>query len=204
MLSGLGAAWYSLGSFDHAEQRFCQASDLNPDDPNPYLLMGKMQAAETADSPAILERLARFARLEPQNALANYYYAVSLWRRRNSLEELEDLDQVRSLLEKAVHLDPSLGVGYLELGIVYSEQRDAPKAVSALQQSLAATPRLEEAHYRLAQLYRQMGETSKAHAELQLYKQMSAEKTQEIARQRHEVQQFVYQLRYNPPDSQTQ
>jgi hypothetical protein len=49
-----------------------------------------------------------------------------------------------------------------------------------------------------------MGETSKAHAELQLYKQMSAEKTQEIARQRHEVQQFVYQLRYNPPDSQTQ
>ena len=87
MLSGLGAAWYSLGSFDHAGQRFCEASDLNPDDPNPYLLMGKMQAAETADSPAILERLARFARLEPQNALANYYYAVSLWKRRNSPED---------------------------------------------------------------------------------------------------------------------
>jgi len=204
MLSGLGAAWYSLGSFDHAQQRFCQASDLNPDDPNPYLLMGKMQAAETADSPAILERLARYARLEPQNALANYYYAVSLWKRRNSPEEVEDLDQVRSLLEKAVHLDPSLGVGYLELGVVYSEQKDAPKAVSALQQALAATPRLEEAHYRLAQLYRQMGDTSKAHTELQLYEQMSAEKTQEIARQRHEVQQFVYQLRDKPPDSQTQ
>jgi tetratricopeptide (TPR) repeat protein len=204
MLSGLGAAWYSLGSFDHAEQRFCQASDLNPDDPNPYLLMGKMQAAETADSPAILERLARFARLEPQNALANYYYAVSLWKRRNSPEDVEDLDQVRSLLEKAVHLDPSLGVGYLQLGIVYSEQKDSPKAVSALQQALAATPRLEEAHYRLAQLYRQMGDTSKAHTELQLYEQISAEKTQEIARQRHEVQQFVYQLRNKPPDSQTQ
>jgi len=63
---------------------------------------------------------------------------------------------------------------------------------------------LEEAHYRLAQLYRQMGDTSKAHTELQLYEQMSAEKTQEIARQRHEVQQFVYQLRDKPPDSQTQ
>jgi tetratricopeptide (TPR) repeat protein len=203
MLSGLGAAWYSLGSFDHAEQRFCEASDLNPDDSNPYLLMGKMQAAETADSTAILERLARFARLEPQNALANYYYAVSLWKRRGSPED-DDLDQIKSLLEKAVDLDPNLGVGYLQLGIVYSEQKDVPKAVSALQQAVAVSPRLEEAHYRLAQLYRQIGDASKARSELQLYEQMSAEETQEIARQRHEVQQFVYQLRDKSPDSQTQ
>ncbi len=203
MLSGLGAAWYSLGSFDHAEQRFCEASDLNPDDPNPYLLMGKMQAAETSPSPAILERLARFARLEPQNAQANYYYAVSLWKRRGSPED-GDLDQIKSLLDKAVRLDPNLAVGYLQLGIVYSEQKDLPKAISALQQAVAAAPRLEEAHYRLAQLFRQMGDISKAHSELQLYEQMSAEKTQEIARQRHEVQQFVYQLRDKPADSQTQ
>lgn len=203
MLSGLGAAWYSLGSFDHAEQRFCEASDLNPDDPNPYLLMGKMQAAETAPSPAILERLARFARLQPKNAQANYYYAVSLWKRRG-LPEDDDLDQIKSLLDKAVHLDPNLAVGYLQLGIVYSEQKDLPKAISALQQAVAAAPRLEEAHYRLARLYRQMGDISKAHSELQLYEQMSAEKTHEIARQRHEVQQFVYQLRDKPADSQTQ
>ncbi len=204
MLAGLGAAWYSLGSFDHAEQRFCEASDLNPDDPNPYLLMGKMQAAETAESPAILERLARFASLQPQNALANYYYAISLWKRRNSPEDVKDLDQIKSLLEKAIHLDPSLGLGYLELGIIYSEEKDFPKAISALQQALVATPRLEEAHYRLARLYRQQGEVSKAHAELKLYEQLSDERTQEIARRRHEVQRFVYELRDKPPVSQRQ
>jgi hypothetical protein len=47
----------------------------------------------------------------------------------------------------------------------------------------------------LAQAYRQTGETSKAQAELQLYEEMSKEKAAEIERQRHEVQQFVYQLR---------
>ncbi len=203
MLAGLGAAWYSLGSFDHAEQRFCEASDLYPDDPNPYLLMGKMQAAETTDAPAILERLARFARLQPQNAQANYYYAISLMKRRNS-EDGKDLDQIKSLLEKAVHLDPSLGLGYLELGIIYSEEKDYPKAISALQQALVAAPRLEEAHYRLARLYRQQGEVSKAHAELKLYEQLSAERTQEVDRQRHEVQRFVYELRDKPPASQLQ
>jgi len=202
-LAGLGAAWYSLGAYEQAAQCFCQASDLNPDDPNPYLLMGKMQSAETTESPALVERLGRFASLEPQNALANYYYAVGLWKNRKSPEDVEHLEEVQSLLQKAVHLDPKLGLGYLELGIIYSERKDSPKAISALQQALETSPLLEQAHYRLAQLYRQAGETSKAHAELQLYEKISAEKAQETDRQRHEVQQFVYQLRDGMPAPQS-
>ncbi len=195
MLAGLGASLYALGSFDQAAQRLCEASDLDPDDPNPYLFMGKMQAVESTQSEAIEERLARFVRLQPQNAWANFYYAVSLQKRRKSPQDVGNLGRATSLLQTAVHLDPKLGLAYLELGIIYSEQKDFPKAVSALQRAIEATPGLEEAHYRLAQAYKQMGETAKAHTELQLYEQISKEKTQEIERQRHELQQFVYELR---------
>lgn len=201
MLASLGASWYARGSYDQAAQRLCEASDLNPDDPNPYLFMGKLQAVETAQSEAIVERLGRFVRLQPQNALANYYYAVSLWKRRKSPEDVEDLAQVKSLLEKAVHLDPKLGLGYLQLGVLYSERKDFSNAISAYREAIQATPRLEEAHYRLAQAYRQAGETSKAQAELQLYAQISKERAEEIERQRHELQQFVYQLRDRTPAS---
>jgi tetratricopeptide (TPR) repeat protein len=204
ILAGLGASWYSAGSYDQAVQRFCEASDLNPEDPNPYLFMGKMQAVESVQSQAILERLRRFVAVQPQNALANYYYAVSLWKSRKSPEDVEDLDQVKSLLEKAVHLDPKLGLGYLQLGVVHAEQGDIAKAISDYQQAIAATPELEQAHYRLAQAYRQVGEPSKAHAELQLYEQISKEKEQESERQRHELQQFVYQLRDQEPASHPQ
>ncbi|MGA8271705.1 MAG: tetratricopeptide repeat protein, partial [Candidatus Sulfotelmatobacter sp.] len=204
ILAGLGAAWYSLGSYEQAAQRFCQASDLNPDDPIPYMLMGKMQSVETTESPAIVERLGRFAKLEPQNALANYYYAVGLWKNRKSPQDVEHLEEVQYLLRKAVRIDPTLGIGYLELGIIYSEQKDSPKAIGALQQATDSSPLLEQAHYRLAQLYRQEGEISKAHAELQLYEKISSEKAQETDRQRHEVQQFVYQLRDGMPASQSQ
>ena len=204
MLAGLGAAWYSLGSYDQAAQRFCEASDLSPDDPNPYLFMGKMQAVEATQSRKIEERLARFVRLQPQNPWANYYYAVSLQKQRKSPEDAENLGRVTSLLQRAVQLDAKLGLAYLELGTIYSEQKDFPKAVSALQRAIEATPQLEQAHYRLAQLYRQAGETSKAHAELQLYEQISKEKMQEIERQRHELQQFVYELRDQTPVSQPQ
>jgi tetratricopeptide (TPR) repeat protein len=195
MLTGLGASWYALGSYDQAAQFLCAASDLNPDDPNPYLFMGKIQAVENSQSDAIVERLARFVRLQPQNALTDYYYAVSLWKRRKSPEDVENLPQVKSLLEQAVHLDPNLGLAYLQLGVLYSERKDIPHATSSYQHAIDATPGLEEAHYRLALAYRQAGESSKAQAELQLYEQITKEKSEEADRQRHELQQFVYQLR---------
>jgi Tfp pilus assembly protein PilF len=102
---------------------------------------------------------------------------------------------VKSLLEKAVGLDPALGPAYLQLGIIYSEQKDLAKAISAYRQAIKATPSLEQAHYRLARAYRQSGDLAKAHAELQLYEQISGQKERNIERQHHEVQQFVYQLR---------
>jgi tetratricopeptide (TPR) repeat protein len=197
ILAGLGASWYVHGSYDQAAQRLCEASDLDPNDPSPYLLMGKMQAVEPTPSEAIVEKLGRFVRLQPQNALANYYYAVSLWKRRKSPEDVADLAQVKSLLENAVHLDPKLGLAYLQLGVLYSERKDFSDAIAAYRQAIEATPRLEEAHFRLAQAYRQNGETANAQAELQVYAQISKENAEETEHQRHEVQQFVYELR-NP------
>src|ERR1700691_5165779 len=202
MLTGLGAAWYARGSYEQAVQRLCEASDLDPSDPNPYLFMGKMQAVESNQPEALVERLGRFVRLQPENALANYYYAVSLWKRRKTPEDIADLPQVKSLLEKAVQLDPKLGRAYLQLGALYSERRDLSNAISAYQRAVEATPRLEEAHYRLAQPYRQTGEPAKAQAELRLYAQISKEKDEELERQRHDLQQFVYELRDRTPASQ--
>ena len=204
MLAGLGAAWYAHGSYDQAVRYLCEASDMNPGDPTPYLFLGKMDTVEKGQSEAVVEKLARFVRLQPENAQANYYYAVGLWnwKRQKSAEDVADSAQVKTLLEKAVQLDPKLGVAYLQLGILYSEQKDFSKAISAYQQAIAATPQLEEAHYRLVQAYRQAGETSKAQEELQIYKQVSEEKEEELERQRHELQQFVYELRDQTPAAQ--
>ncbi len=204
MLDGLGAAWYSNGSYEEAVRNFCDASDLNPDDPNPYLFMGEMQAAETTPSREIEERLGRFVRLQPRNAWANYYYAVSLQKRWSSPDQAVDVDHVKSLLQTAIQLDPKLGLAYLQLGILYSEEKDFPKAISTLRQAVEVNPQLEKAHYRLAQLYRLGGEAAKAQSELQVYEQITKEKTEEAGRQRHELQQFVYELRNGTPASQPQ
>ena len=194
MLVGLGVAWYARGSYEQAARRLCEASDLNPDDATPYLFLGKMQTVETTQSEGSVERLGRFARLQPEDALANYYYAVSLWRRRKGPEDAENLAQVESLLQKAVRLDPKFGAGYLQLGILYSERKDFPKAIPAYQKAIEASPQLAEAHYRLAHAYRLTGQRSKAQKELQLYNQISKKTAEEAERERHEIQEFVYTL----------
>ena len=201
ILAGLGASWYALGSYENAVKRLCEASDLNPGDSNPYLFLGRVQAVESTPSAAITERLQRFARLQPENAMANYYYAVSVWKGRKSPADADNFAQVKPLLEKAIHLDPAFGAAYLQLGILYSERSDLANSVAAYQNAIKATPDMEEAHYRLAQAYRQGGETSKAQAELQRYEQISKEKAAKIEGQQHEVQQFVYELREPATDT---
>jgi len=202
MLVGLGVAWYARGSYDQAAQRLCEAADLNPHDPSAYLFLGKMQQVESARADGIAERLERFARLQPENALANYYYALSLWKHRKGPDDSASLMLVESLLQKAVRLDPKLGAGHLQLGILYSERGEFSKAIPAYQKAVEVSPGLEEAHYRLAQTYKRIGEAGKAQGEFQLYNQRSREAARQAERERQEIQQFVYTLRDRTPSSQ--
>jgi tetratricopeptide (TPR) repeat protein len=202
MLVALGVAWYSNGSYDQAAQRLCEASDMNPNDPKAYLFLGKIQSVETTQSECSTERLARFAKLQPENALASYYYAVNLWKRRKAPDDAESLAQVESLLKKAVALDSRLGIGYLQLGVLYSERGDFARAVLSYQEAIKVNPELEEAHYRLAQAYKRTGDKVRAEQELQLYNQISKKKDEAVERERRESRQFVYRLRGpgSPPE----
>jgi tetratricopeptide (TPR) repeat protein len=198
MLLGLGAAWFARGSYDEAVQRICQASDLTPDDPVPYRFLGRIESEQSVPPDELIEKLRRFVRLHPENAEASYYYAVGLWKRRKP-QDSAAVAKVESLLNGAIHLDSKFSAAYLQLGILHSEQRDFAQAISDYQQAIQTSPQMEEAHYRLAQAYRQTGETEKAKAEIQLYDQMAKESAQRVERERHEIRQFVYTLRGTSP-----
>jgi tetratricopeptide (TPR) repeat protein len=204
LLLGLGSAWYAHGSYDQAVQSFCQASDLNPADSTPYLFMGRLQATHTIPSDRLVEKLERFVRLQPENAQANYSYALILWKRRKGPEDGRTSAQVEALLQKATQLDPKLAVAHLQLGILYSERKDFRKAILAYQKTIEADPRLEEAHYRIAQIYKSAGENLKAKQELEIFDQLSRKRASEVEHERHEIQQFVYKLRDLTPSAQPQ
>ena len=197
MLIGLGAAQFARGSYDQAVLQICAASDLDPSDSRPYLFLGKMQRAEATPSAEVLQKLQSFEQQQPANAEANYYYALALWKVRAGSPDTSA--KVESLLANATRLNPAFAAAYLQLGIVHSEKRDYPKAILDYQQAIHADPKLEEGHYRLAQAYRQSGDTSKSEAEVQIYNQLAKESAQKAERERREIRQFVYTLRDQPP-----
>jgi Tfp pilus assembly protein PilF len=199
MLIALGVAFEAQGANDRALRCLFEASDLNPSNPTPYLFLGKMQNVEIVHSPGYLEKMERFARLQPENALANYYYATTLWKRANDSPDAPTSAQIESLLNKVVHLDPKLGVGYLQLGTLYASRGDFPKAIASYQKASDLSPELEEPHYRLAHAYRRVGEKAKAEHELELYKELSKKNSEQAERERHEIQQFVFALRDQRP-----
>lgn len=206
MLIGMGVAWYARGAYDRATQYLGNASDLAPRDSTPYLFLGRMQSVENVASKESMERLARFQSLQPGSALANYYYAVGLWKANGTPDSSTGatFQQVEVLLQKAVQLDSKLGPAHLQLGILYAQAGDYAHAIAEYQKAVDVSPDLEETHYRLAQAYRRTGDVEKAKEQLQLHEQISKQTKERAEQERREIQQFVISLRDKAPDSQSQ
>jgi tetratricopeptide (TPR) repeat protein len=201
MLVGLGVALYARGLYDQALHSLFEASDLNPSDSTPYLFLGKIQGVETVESKGFVQKFARFASLQPDNALANYYYAVSLWKQSKGPEQKCNPKEVEDLLDKSIRLVPNLSVAYLQLGIIAAEQGDLQKAIRSYQKAVETDPSSPEAHYRLAQAYRRTGDKEKFQGEFQLYNELSKKSADQAERERQEIQQFVITLSDRGPTS---
>ena len=204
MLAGLGAALYASGSYDDAARRLCAASDLQPADPTPYLFLGKMEKSAPDSLPCAQQKLARFADDAPANALANYYYAVSLWKRGRGSENSANLRQAEALLQRAVAADPKLSEAFVQLGVVYAAEGNSQQAISTYKKAIEVNPQSGEAHYRLALAYKRAGQEKESEQELQLYKQADKTETAAIEQQRREIRQFLIILKDQPQASAPQ
>jgi tetratricopeptide (TPR) repeat protein len=195
MLLGLGVAWYARGNYEKAATNLIAASNLEPANPAPYIFMGKTLTVQTGAPEGYVTALKRFAELQPDNALANYYYALALKKQRNGASDAASAAQIQALLKKSVELDPRLAEGFLQLGVLLSERGDFPQAIEEYNKAINANPQLEEPHYRLAQAYRRLGEQEEAQEQLKLYEQLSKQSKELAEHDRREMQQFVISLR---------
>jgi tetratricopeptide (TPR) repeat protein len=198
MLLGVGAASFARGNSDDAIREICRASDVDPVDSAPYLFLGKIEQTEMVPSNDLIDKLHRFVALRPRDADAHYFYAVGLWKRRNRSQDRNTAAQVESLLKEALQIDPKNAPAELQLGIVEADQGVYAEAISHYQKALATDPLLEEAHYRLAQAYRETGQSDNAREEVRIYGQLAEESAQKQDRERHEIKRFVYTLRDQP------
>ncbi len=103
-----GWGWRCIrGANTMRQSRPCSAAaDLNPADPRCYLFLSKAYDSSPNQADDVIQRFRRFAELQPSNALALYYYAMSLWKGKRAEDPGLILQEIESLLQKSIALDP--------------------------------------------------------------------------------------------------
>jgi len=192
LIIGLGMALYSRGNYDEAVKALLKGADLDPSDPSCYLFLSKAYDSSPGQADEVIQRFRRFAELQPGNARALYYYAMSLWKGKRAQDPDLDLHQIEGLLKKSLALDDKLAEAHLQLGNLYSDQAKYADAIPEYVRARELNPDLADVHYRLGQAYVHTGQRDRAEAELQVYQRLRAEHLAELDKQRADIRQFVY------------
>lgn len=196
---GLGLALYSRGKYDDAVNALLEAADLNPADSRCYVFLSKAYDSSPRQADEVIQRFQRYAELKPDNAMAQYYYAMSLWKGQRSEGGNVDPGKVEALLRKAIQLDGSFAEAHVQLGDLYAGQHQYDKSIPEYVRALELNPNLSDAHYRLGTDYVHVGQKDEAQKEFAVYQKLRAEHLAEVDKERAEVQQFVYSEKAESP-----
>jgi Flp pilus assembly protein TadD len=192
LMIGLGMALYSRGNYDDAVTALLKGADLNPSDPRCYLFLSRAYDSSPGQADAVIQRFRRYAELEPANAKALYYYAMSLWKGKRTEDPNLDLHQIESLLRKSVTLDPKFADAHLQLGNLYSAQNQYTAAITEYVRARELNPDLADAYYRLGQAYVRTGKKDQAQQEFGTYQRLRQQHLADLDQQRADIRQFVY------------
>ncbi len=191
ILIGLGLSLYSRGKYDEAVKAFLAAVALNPADPRAYVFLSKAYNSSPLQADEVVQAFRRYADLQPNNSLAQYYYAVSLWKGKRTEDTTLDQQAVEALLLKSVSLDDSLAEAHVQLGNLYADQHKYDKSIPQYERALQLDQNLADAHYRLGTDYVHVGQKENAQKEFAIYQKLRAQHLDEVEKERAAVQQFV-------------
>ena len=189
--TGLGMAYYSRGEYADAISSLLKAADLKPDDPRCYLFLSKAYLSSPSQAEAVITRFRRYAALEPNNALAQYYYAIGLWKGKRLETPDVDYRSVQELLKRSIALDKNIAETHLQLGILYNDEHQYASSGPEYERALQLDPTLADAHFRLGRYYLRVGQKEKAQSQFEVFKTLQAEHQAQMDKDRANVQQFV-------------
>jgi tetratricopeptide (TPR) repeat protein len=198
MQIGLGMSLFARGMYKDSVTALIKAVDLDPSDPRPYQFLARAYDRSPKQANEVIQRFQRFSTIQPGNARAQYYYAMSLWKGKQLEDSSLDLPKIVSLLKKSIALDGSFPDSHLELGNLYADQHDYQKSIPQYERALELNPNLPDAHYRLATDYVHVGQKDLARKEFDVYQKLRAQHMAATDKERAAVEQFILSSKSSP------
>src|SRR5258707_11851772 len=102
-------------------------------------------------------------------------YLADIKLKRNETEKAKEL------LNRALQLKADIPLAYIDLGAILAEQKQYQQAFAALQRAVALDPDQPDAHFRLARVYKAVGNTAESQKEFAKVRELQKKADQTLA-----------------------
>ncbi|HAK56323.1 MAG TPA: hypothetical protein DCP38_12735 [Acidobacteria bacterium] len=149
--------WSEAGRTVLAQRAFERARQLEPENPEIYVLLGRY-APDVAQARQAFETAVSLA---PDHAVAHVGLGEMLLRENRPAE-------AEVVLRRAVELDPEQAAGHKNLGLAAAAAGRFEEAIRHVRRSMTLSPNTVSFHYSLASILREAGRSVEARDELRL------------------------------------
>ena len=167
-----GEALDEMKDSSGAIEMFRKAAKAKPNEPNVHFGLGYLLWTQKQYPEAIKEFQAELAN-DPNHSQSMLYMA-------DANIQMNQYADAGPLLEKAVKIDPSLGLAHLDLGILAANDGRNDDALREFLVAEKIMPEDVNVHWRLGRLYRTMGKKEAAKAELDKASSITRSANQEL------------------------
>jgi tetratricopeptide (TPR) repeat protein len=184
---GKGTAQFFVGQAAESVSTFLDASDIDPADTRAYPLLAAASGASSVHNPQVVASFRRFIELAPENAQANYFYALALSRDPGA----DNGTHIESLLRKAIQIDPEMTNAHILLAQSYARQNDFVGAIPEYEAAIRLEPNASEPHYQLANALRHTGRMEESAQQLQMFETIKTKEASASEQSMLDLSQFV-------------
>jgi tetratricopeptide (TPR) repeat protein len=124
---------------------------------------------------------------------------VLLYRRDYAAQHKTHAAEILRRLQSAANLLPQDAAPHCQLGKTYRWIEQWPQARAESETCVRMDPDSADGHYRLAQIYRHLGEANRSEQEMKLYKSASQRVADENARRDETIKTFLYTIQNEAP-----
>jgi len=168
----IGLLLLEKGNYTGAADRFRQALREDPAAPGLHYELGIL-ALRANDKDGAAQEFTEELRLHPTHAQS--YYQLAEQRDRDG-----KVDEAWELYGKALQFEPDFAdaqVGKCRISLIRNQPNEALNYCS---EAVSLAPADRPAHYLLARIYRALGQTDKANAELALFQKLQKQATEQL------------------------
>lgn len=159
---GVAIALFFSGQESESVRQLISIGRANPDSLTALPFLAETALVVPSLSVPALEVIEKISAKNPSSSEAYYY------RARLTTDETKAIE----LLKQSVALDAAATAPLIELSRGYTKTGDRPAAIEALEKVLALKPDTSIAHYRLASLYRAIGQHEKASSHMAAFQKL--------------------------------